>query len=297
MERGRFTKRTCGTILGSAILFAAVGGPAAAAEVDPYRDRQWGLKKVSAAAAWKVTRGRGALIAIVDTGVDLGHPDLRKHIENRPGSDFVTGMTEDTAQDENGHGTHVAGIAAALAGNGIGVAGVAPGARILPVRVLDADGSGSAADVASGIRFAAEQGADVINLSLGVGGAVSVTSLIGGDEAMAAAIDFAWAEGAVVVAAAGNDSLPFCSQPSGAPNILCVGATDENDKLSLFSNSNLLSSKMNYIVAPGGSGKTCDGDILSTMLRSAPREACTVKKGYASLAGTSMATPFVSGAA
>lgn len=268
--------------------------PVVRAEPDVFRSQQWGLKRVAARPAWETARGRGALIAIVDTGVDLRHPDLRARIASK-GADFISEKKGDSAQDRNGHGTHVAGIAAATAGNGIGVAGVAPRAMILPVRVLDAEGSGTTQGVARGIRYAVNKGADVINLSLGAGGAGALLGLVGGSGPMEDAIDYAWSEGAVVVAAAGNDAFPICGQPSDA-RLLCVGAIEKDGDLSSFSNSDLLGGS-DYLVAPGGSGRSCAGDILSTMLRSVAPDDCSPGRGYTALAGTSMATPFVSGVA
>jgi subtilisin family serine protease len=118
---------------------AVIAGPSARASDDPYFSRQWGLTTIQAEQAWSTATGAGSTVAIVDTGIDLGHPDLAGHIVGT-GRDLVDDDNE--AQDENGHGTHVAGIVAAMTGNGVGVAGTAPDAALLPVRVLDEDGSG-----------------------------------------------------------------------------------------------------------------------------------------------------------
>jgi subtilisin family serine protease len=216
--------------------------PARGATSDPYRSRQWGLDRIQAETAWAAADGTGTLIAVVDTGVDLGHPDLAAKIVAYPDADFVepngtcTGSrrnrtcVQDGAQDANGHGTHVAGIAAALTNNGIGVAGTAPGARILPVRVLDANGEGTADQLAAGIRYAADKGADVINLSLGFpSGVDQVAKILGELDPVYAAVDHAWDKGAVIAIAAGNDSFPLCAEPSAHPRAICVGATDQND--------------------------------------------------------------------
>jgi subtilisin family serine protease len=143
------------------------GTPGSGPANDPLFARQWALDQVNAPEAWaRGARGAGTTVAIVDTGVDLQHPDLSSKLVT--GHDFVADNNDCPAgpQDENGHGTHVAGIAAAVTNHGIGVAGVAPDAQIMPVRVLDADGSGSSEDVAAGITWAADHGAEVINLSL-----------------------------------------------------------------------------------------------------------------------------------
>ena len=278
-------------------VLAVNGPPAQAGPDDPYFSRQWGLARIRADQAWAVANGAGVTIAIVDTGVDLSHPDLASKLVSAPDADFSGDLVSDGPQDENGHGTHVAGIAAAITGNGTGVAGAAPGASILPVRVLDADGSGTAEEVARGVRYAADHGAQVINLSLGfASGTGEVGRLTGALDSLYDAIDYAWAQGAVVVIAAGNDSVPLCAEPAAAPKALCVGATDANDVRSFYSNSDVTMTRP-FLVAPGGDGLTCSGGIFSTYLRSAPPSVCSDASGYDAIAGTSMATPFVSGVA
>ena len=253
----------------SLIIVFGLSAPAAATG-DPLRGRQWGLVTVGAPAAWKAARGSGVVIAVVDSGVDLRHEDLRGTLTR--GHDFVDG--DDRPQDEEGHGTHVAGIAAAAAGNGRGVAGVAPLARIMPVRVLDESGSGSAADV----------GADVINLSLGD----LAQPLFG--PAFSEALDEAWSRGVIPVVAAGNEFLlssGYAKEPA-----LVVSATDPHDGKPGYS-SGVGSAKWG-MAAPGGAGSAAarpQDDVLSTYWRSGSRNA------YAYLAGTSMAAPHVAGAA
>lgn len=295
------------TMLAVVAALVLIGSPAVASS-DPLRPKQWGLDRIQAEAAWPVSTGSGALVAVVDTGVDLGHPDLKANIVSA-GADFVepegtcTGnkkkgrtCVQDGAQDANGHGTHVAGIIAAVANNGIGVAGVAPGARILPVRVLDADGSGTTDQVAAGVRYAADQGADVINLSLGfLSGQGEVVKVIGVLDPVYDAFAYAAAKGAVIVVAAGNDAFPLCAEPSAAPGVLCVGATDPDDLKAWYSNSDATMTK-NYVVAPGGAGTLfCADDVVSTYLRGA--ESFCEADGYEALAGTSMAAPHVAGVA
>ncbi|MGZ4140806.1 MAG: S8 family serine peptidase, partial [Actinomycetota bacterium] len=135
-----------------AVVMIAVLAPATAmaAVNDPYYALQWGLKRVGAPAAWGVGTGSGRIVAVIDTGVDPTHPDLRGQLV--PGHDFVDGDAQ--PWDENGHGTLVAGIIAAITGNGVGVASVAPHAKIMPIRVLGADGTGSSSNVAAGIQWA-----------------------------------------------------------------------------------------------------------------------------------------------
>lgn len=303
--RRRLTAAAALTALSCSLLVAQ----ATAATSDTHRAKQWGLDRIQAEQAWARSTGTGALVAVVDTGVDLAHPDLAGNIVSYPDADFVepngtcTGSkrnrscTQDGAQDRNGHGTHVAGVIAAVTNNSAGIAGVAPNAKILPVRVLDADGGGTTDQVAAGIRYAADKGADVVNLSLGfLSGADKVFKLIGELDPVYAAIDYASAKGATVVVAAGNDSFPFCSEPSGAANVICVGATDTRDLSSFYSNHDA-TTLQSFVVAPGGDGLTCAGDILSTYLRSASHSVCAPGSGYDALAGTSMATPHVAGVA
>lgn len=266
--------------LALALLSVLLIPSAASAAADPHRPSQWGLQTIGAPEAWRVGRGRGVVIAVVDTGVDLRHEDLAGRL--LPGRDFVD--DDGDPQDEHGHGTHVAGVAAATAGNGRGVAGVAPGARILPVRVLDEDGAGSSRDVARGIRWAVDRGARVVNLSLGDLG----QPLFG--PAFDDAIAYAWSHGAVPVVAAGNEFL--LSSGYSDQNALVVSATDRNDRKPAYS-SGVGGAKWG-MAAPGGAGGPTahdEEDVLSTYWAPGRRNA------YAYLAGTSMAAPHVAGAA
>ncbi|HEX5202367.1 MAG TPA: S8 family serine peptidase [Actinoplanes sp.] len=243
----------------------ALDGPAG---TDPYRAQQWDFGKLHVADAWQQSTGAGVTVAVIDSGVDASHPDLAGQI--LPGKDFVAG-TEGTSTDPNGHGTHVAGTIAALTGNGTGVSAVAPGAKILPVRVLGANGTGWTSDIASGIIYAADHGAKVINMSLG-GPGQSTT--------MSNAIAYARSKGVTVIAAAGNerqDGSPV-SYPAADAGVIAVAATDAADKVASYSNQG------SYVdvAAPGS-------NILSTV---------PVAKGsYASYNGTSMATPHVAAVA
>jgi serine protease len=275
---------------------------------DPCAGRQWGLKKVHAPAAWATTRGAGVTVAVVDSGADFNHPDLAANLLSVPGSDIRKNTayvcpwmtpgpnatpSSAVAQDDNGHGTHVAGIIAAVAGNGIGVAGVAPAAKVLPVKALDADGSGSDSDVARAICFAADHGAKVINLSLGFDPAESIIIKGLGNETDQA-VAYAFGKGAAVIIAAGNDSFPACDFPASLKKALCVGATDKSDIKAYYSNfgQNI------GVVAPGGIGSVlCEagGDVWSTIWLGSSLE-CTAD-GYETLAGTSMATPHVAAVA
>ncbi len=248
---------------------APAQGPAALLSTDPYRPQQWALDMLDAEDAWLTSRGGSIDIAVVDTGVTGTHPDLASKLCSGVAFLGSTGIpgTGLGAVDGNGHGTHVAGIAAAAAGDGIGVAGVAPDARIIPVRVLDAHGGGSTSDVARGITWAVDHGAEVINLSLG--GSYSV--------AIAAALDYAESRGVVVVAAAGNAGPTGpVNHPASQDTALAVASLDESGEVSWFS------TRGEYVdVAAPGSG------IMSTYNNGA----------WTYMSGTSMATPQVSGVA
>lgn len=228
---------------------------------DQYFSSQWGLQTIKAPLAWDTTHGSSsALIAIVDTGIDGSHPDLESKIAGR------ANFTTDADADDNGHGSHVAGIAAAATNNSIGVAGVGYDARLLSVKVLDYSGSGYYSWVANGITWAADNGAKVINLSLG--GSFSSSLLQD-------AVNYAWNKGVVIVAAAGNNGNTLPSYPGYYANAIAVAATDSNDVKASWSNYG----SWVALAAPGV-------NILSTY-----------PGGYAYLSGTSMATPFVSGLA
>jgi subtilisin family serine protease len=241
---------------------------------DPAYTQQWAHPMISSPAAWDLTTGSATfIIAIVDTGVDLTHPEFQGRLV--PGISY----TSSTPNDDYGHGTHVAGIAAAEGNNGIGVAGMAWKAKIMPIKVLDASGSGSYLNIAAGIDWAAEHGAQIINLSLG-GSQPSAT--------LHRAILDAHSRGVLIVASAGNcgdaNNLPDNCEgvankpiyPAAYNEVMAVAATTSSDAIASFSNQN------DYVnVAAPGQG------IVSTSWRG----------GYASGSGTSQAAPFVSGLA
>ncbi|MGQ0833116.1 MAG: S8 family serine peptidase [Microthrixaceae bacterium] len=297
----------CLFALGCALLAlpaaAAQGAPGAN---DPVFEQglQWGLDRIGAPAAWARGTGRGITIAIVDSGVDLQHEDLRSKVVGSVsciGSGGDSSKCSGSAQDDNGHGTHGAGIALAVTDNGAGVAGVAPDARLLAVRVLSNDctssgctASGTAGDVSAGIRWAVDHGADVINLSLGGG---TMQSALGCS--FCDAIDDAWNKGAIAVVAAGNDSvLPagFADEPA-----VVVTATNRDDGRASYSSasSSIVRAARWPVAAPGGEAETRAADcatggtpkgVLSTYWTAGQHDQ------YACLAGTSMAAPHVSGA-
>jgi subtilisin family serine protease len=257
--------------------------------------QQWALSAISAPLAWDIAHCDGTLVAVLDSGAYLAHPDLDAVWWTNPGEEpgngvdddgngriddvhgwhFFQDCTEDECEpgqdamidDDNGHGTHVAGIIAAETDNGIGVAGASWGAKVMVVRVLDADGDGYYSDVAAGIRYAVDNGARVINLSFG------------GDEPsqlLQDAVDYAHQQGALLVGAAGNDGREV-DYPGACRNVVAVAGTNSQDlRMSLSSHGPEVD-----LAAPA------EG-ILSTWLKPAL---------YRTRRGTSMATPHVSAAA
>ena len=234
---------------------------------DPERPAQWALDNVAYETAWNTHDGSGVKIAVVDTGVRADHEDLAGKVVS--GANFTTDGQSNGCSDVYGHGTHVAGIAAATTNNGLGIAGGAKGAKVLPVKVLGDDGWGSYSWVISGIIWATENGADVINMSLG-GGSYS--------DSMRTAVQDAVAAGVVVVAAAGNSNSSDPSYPAGFPETIAVASTTSSNERSSFSNygSNI------DVAAPGT-------DIISS------HSASTSE--YRTWSGTSMASPYVAAAA
>ncbi len=276
------------------VAYAELDYLAASQEVpnDPNYPKQWGLTQIAAPQAWNQTTGASSLIiGVLDTGIDLGHPDLAGKVWVNAGEipgDAVdndrNGFIDDVhgwhffgdggpgnadVADDNGHGTHVAGIAGAATNNGIGVAGVTWDSPVMVVKVLGSDGLGPYSDIAAGILYAVANGARIINLSLG-GQPFSQT--------LCDAVALATAKGRLVVAAVGNqgDQVLY---PAMCPGALAVAATDASDKHAAFSNRGARVD----LAAPGV-------DIWSTFYRPG-------LSTYAALDGTSAAAPFVAGAA
>jgi len=259
---------------------------AATTPKDPLFPQQWGLAKINAPAAWDVVTGtQTVVIAVVDSGIDLTHPDLDGRLWVNPGEIPGNGLDDDNngyvddvngwnfisgtsnIYDGNGHGTQVAGVAAAAANDGVGIAGLCWNCRIMPVRVMADSGVSNYSDIAAGVIFAADKGAKVINLSLG-GYAYS--------NALRDAVNYAVSKGAVVVGGAGNDNLATPFYPAAYENVIAVAATDPDDLKVNFSNYGTWVD----LSAPGA-------DIMTTFLGG----------DWGTANGTSLSAPFVSGLA
>jgi len=277
------------TAVATTVALAGSAAPALAAP-DPLISDQWALsdpQAVGAQVAWSQSTGSGVVVAVLDSGVQLNHPDLEGNIWTNPG-EVVNGKDDDgngfiddvhganmfdgtgNVEDDEGHGTHVAGIIAAKAGNGVGGSGLAPNATIMPVKVLDSNRSGNSTVLARGIRYAIDEGARILSIS------------INGDSTtsdLTAALKYATDKGATIVASAGNNSrnidlTPSYPASSTEPSVLTVTAEDEDLGIASFANTGLSSVDL---AAPGDM-------ILSTARGS----------GYEDRSGTSMSAPFVS---
>jgi thermitase len=219
---------------------------------------QWDLHNIGAPAAWYKTLGNGAKVAVVDTGIVANHPDIKSKIAAQKDMVDNDGVAEDDAQ---GHGTHVAGTVAAVTNNGVGVAAVCPSCKLLVAKSGDSQGLWDS-DVVQGIYWSVQNRAKVINLSLGFAASSRIVEH---------AVNYAWGQGVVVVAAAGNDNTDKPSYPAAYKNVISVAATDQMDNKASFSNYGKID-----VAAPGV-------DILSTVPGG----------GYEAWAGTSMASPHV----
>jgi subtilisin family serine protease len=282
------------------VSYAELDSPVRMLSDDALFTQQWALENsgqfggladadMDVPAAWQLSTGAGVTVAVVDTGVDAGVADLTGQLTGNPGEiagngvdddhnglvddwrgwDFIAG--DNNPADEEGHGTHVTGTVAALAGNGIGVAGVAPDAHVLPVRALDAQGAGTESSIAQAFDYAGDLGARIVNASLGGSGSSQTVT-----DAIAAH------PGTLYVVAAGNsgantDVSPVFPCTSPAPNVLCVGATDNRDARASYSNYGAATVD---VFAPGSL-------IDSTLMGG----------GYGFMYGTSMASPQVAGTA
>ena len=282
-----FSKTLCVCL---ALGFAVPTANAAAAS-DPLMADQWALadpSAIGAKEAWTQSTGTGVLVAVLDTGVQLDHPDLAANIWRNPGEvagngrdDDANGIVDDVnganmfdldgnVNDDNGHGTHVAGVVAARQGNGVGGSGIAPDAKILPVKILDANMAGNTDTLAYGIRYAVDRGAKILNVSVNTDAPT---------DTVRDAVRYAGEHGAVVVASSGNNGRNIDLKPSypaslADPAVFAVAAQDEDGLLSTISNTGLSVD----LAAPGV-------HIAST----------TRNSSYQSRTGTSAAAPFVAG--
>ncbi len=250
--------------------FAGARGVLASAPklAQPAGEAPWGVARVGAPGVWRKDRpssmGAGVKVAVVDTGISCGHPDLQ--CDSSSGYNALD--PQSPPDDDNGHGTHVAGTIAAR-WDGQGVVGVAPGATLIPVKVLDKDGGGALSDVVRGINWAAEHGVDVINMSLGSPK---------GSKSLEQAVRKAYERGVTIVAAAGNEGPDpdTVGYPGAYPQVIAVAASDKQDGIADFSSRG----PQVAFTAPGV-------DILSTVPGG----------GYEMMSGTSMASPHMSGLA
>ena len=252
---------------------------------DPAYARQWNLKMINMPKAWDRSKGKGAVVAVLDTGVAFEDHDDFRQVPDLKGTKFVEGydfVNKDRhANDDHGHGTHVAGTIAQATNNGEGVAGVAFEAAIMPVKVLDHFGGGTSADIADAIRWAADHGANVINMSLGGGGRSAV---------MEKAVEYARKKGVVVICAAGNGGRGIVEYPAAYPGSVAVAAVGPGGQRAPYSSWG----KELDVAAPGGDKRQGEeaGIIQNTI---DPKDVSQAV--YASYQGTSMATPHVAGVA
>ncbi|MGI8944848.1 MAG: S8 family serine peptidase [Thermoleophilaceae bacterium] len=262
---------------------------------DPLFPFQWNLPAIQIPDAWAVSRGGGATVAVLDTGVSYRNRRPYRRAPDLAGTRFVAGRDfvdgdpyPDDVSPANGrrtHGTLIAGIIAQTTGNAIGGAGVAPAATIMPVRVLEPDLSGSASAIARGVRFAVDRGADVINLSIAGPAPAPV---------LTKALRHAEEQGVTVVAAAGNDGRPAVGWPAAHPTVVAVGAVSRDLTRARYSNYG----RALDLVAPAGAGDRLDtgngppDGVLAQTLKGGPADFC-----FCFTASTSAAAAEVSGVA
>jgi len=247
---------------------------------DPLYSKQWNLVNINIEKAWEKSKGKGVTVAVIDTGVSRVE-DLQK-TEFVKGYDFVN--DDEDASDDNGHGTHVAGTIAQSTNNNLGVAGIAYEAKIMPLKVLNAFGAGTITDIAEAIRFAADHGANIINMSLGGAGESAI---------LKEAIDYAYNKGVTIIAAAGNANYPAAFYPARYPKVIGVSATSATGEKAFYSNYGAgvdISAPGGDMRGPDGTKNEAGGILQNTIDKRG-------KSIYASFQGTSMASPHVAGVA
>jgi serine protease len=252
---------------------------------DPDWAKQWNMPMINMPKAWEITKGKGVVVAVLDTGIAYEDHDGFKQVADLKGAKFTKGWdfvnNDEHANDDHGHGTHVAGTIAQVTNNKEGVAGVAFEATLMPVKVLNHFGSGSTAAISDAIRWAADHGANVINMSLGGGGRSAV---------MENAVAYARKKGVVVVCAAGNGGRGVVEFPAAYPASVAVSAVGPTGALAPYSSYG----KELDIAAPGGDkSRGVEYGILQNTIDARDN----AKSIYAYFNGTSMATPHVAGVA
>jgi serine protease len=257
---------------------------------DPQYKYQWHMNQIGMPEAWKLADGNGVIVAVLDTGVGYGNKGKFHVLEDLEGITFVKPYNfvanNKDAYDDHAHGSHVTGTIAQVTNNGKGVTGVARNVRIMPLKVLSAGGSGSVGGIADAIRYAADNGAKVINMSLG--GAFP-------SKVLKKAVEYAHAKGVTVVCAAGNDGRSKVGYPAAYPGSIAVSATQYDEDLTFYSNYG----KDIDIAAPGGNTRVDqNGDgMMDGVLQNTIAVGDPTKEGYFGFMGTSMASPHVAGVA
>lgn len=246
-------------------------GSTAVAVNDPRSAEQYSLDRMQVRSAWGLSTGGAGIVAVLDTGVQFDHPDLAGRL--LPGYDFVNDDAD--ASDDNGHGTWVSGIIAANANDGYGIAGISWSDRILPVKIMNREGTGSTSDLTSGIIWAANNGATVINMSVG-GFPYS--------QFVQDAVNYAWSKGAVLIGAAGNNRREETFYPASFANVVSVSATQGDDE---FTNWSSYGSRVD-VSAPGAT-------ILTTNCYACTYGGHDTWGPHTKISGTSFATPNVAG--
>lgn len=259
---------------------------------DPRFGEQWHMRQIHAPEAWDVTRGRGVVVAVIDTGVTFEKDDSNPKVqllEDLEGTGWVKGYdfvnSRVCAVDDHAHGNHVAGTIAQSTNNGKGVAGVAYEAKIMPIKVLSRYGSGTMQQVHDGIKYAADHGADVINMSLGGGPS---------NPDMRQVVQYARKNGVIVVCAAGNDGSPFVSYPAAYEGAVAISSVNSLAKRAFYSNWG----DEIALAAPGGDREDHNGDGHDDgVLQQTIHPGNPDMPDYLSFIGTSMASPHAAGVA